>query len=224
MGDGFSEAQLREIANDIPGMISFFADRAGVPYSSRTYTQVLTARGIGQEMAGLAVLPESFGREVLADKRETWLSAHEVAHQWWGNMITCRDWTHFWLNEGFATFMVAAHKEHRFGREAYDQEISRIRARYERVRDAGKDRPLVFENWDRPTAEDRTIVYQKGAYVLHLLREELGDARFWRGIRDYTRQHYGRAVTTADFQSAMERAAGTSLESFFRRWVTGPHP
>ena len=224
LADGFSEAQLRQIMRDTPSMLDFFAGRAGVPYGGRIYTQVFTERGIGQEMAGLAVLPESYARDVLTDEHETWLAAHEAAHQWWGNMVTCRDWRHFWLNEGFATFMVAAHKEHRFGRQAYEQEIGRIRGRYERLRDAGKDRPLVFDNWDHPTADDRTIVYQKGAYVLHLLRQELGDEMFWRGIREYTRHHYGAAVTTADLQLAMEHAAGVSLAPFFAKWVNGPAP
>jgi aminopeptidase N len=222
LADGFSEPELRQVVRDTPSILDFFADRAGVPYGGRTYSQALTERGIGQEMAGLSVLPESYGREVLKDERQTGLAVHEAAHQWWGNMVTCRDWTHFWLNEGFATFMEAAYMEQRFGRKAYDHEIARIRSRYERVRDAGKDRPLVFDNWDRPTTDDRTIVYQKGAYVLHLLRQEIGDDKFWRGIREYTRRHYGTAVTTADLQAAMERASGGSLASFFTKWVTGP--
>ena len=77
LADGFSEAELRQIVRDTPSMLDFFADRAGVPYGGRSYTQVLTERGIGQEMAGMAVLPESYGRDVLKDERETWLGAHE---------------------------------------------------------------------------------------------------------------------------------------------------
>jgi aminopeptidase N len=173
-------------------------------------------------MSSFTALKEVYGKQLLDNEQDLWLGAHEFAHQWWGNMVTCRDWTHFWLNEGFATFMEAAYMEQRFGRKAYDHEIARIRSRYERVRDAGKDRPLVFDNWDRPTTDDRTIVYQKGAYVLHLLRQEIGDDKFWRAIREYTRRHYGTAVTTADLQAAMERASGGSLASFFTKWVTGP--
>jgi len=77
----------------------------------------------------------------------------------------------------------------------------------------------VFPDWNRPTGDDRAVVYQKGAYVLHLLRGQLGEPVFWRGLRAYTRANVGRAVTTADFQSAMERASGRSLEAFFRQWV-----
>jgi aminopeptidase N len=214
-----SDEEVRRIFRDTADMISFFESRAGVRYADETYTQVLAAGTVEQEMSGFTVMRESYGREVLADERSIWLGTHELAHQWWGNMVTCVDWTHFWLNEGMATFMAAAYKEHRFGKEAYLHEIERSRTRYERVRDAGKDRSLVFPDWSRPSAEDRTLVYHKGAYVLHLLRDELGDKAFWAGIRQYTRSYFGKSVTTADFQREMERASGTNLKGFFSRWV-----
>jgi aminopeptidase N len=115
--------------------------------------------------------------------------------------------------------MAAAFTEHRFGREAYLREIDRTRTRYEKVRDSGHDRPLVFPDWDRPTSDDRTLVYQKGAFVLHLLRETLGERDFWKGIGAYTRAHVGQSVTTQDFQMAMEEASGRRLDVFFARWV-----
>jgi len=115
--------------------------------------------------------------------------------------------------------MAAAYQERRFGRQEYLHEIAASRARYEKVRDDGHDRPLVFPDWDRPTADDRTLVYHKGAYVLHLLRELLGERAFWDGLRYYTRTYFGRSVTTADFQAAMERSSGRSLADFFDRWV-----
>jgi aminopeptidase N len=108
---------------------------------------------------------------VLADPHDVWLEAHEFAHQWWGNGVTCRDWNHFWLNEGLATFMADAYKEHRLGPAAYQTEIEVSGARYERVRAAGHDRTLVFPDWSHPSAEDRVLVDHKGADVLHLLRE-----------------------------------------------------
>ncbi len=133
--------------------------------------------------------------------------------------MTNVDWTHFWLNEGFAIFMAAAYREHRFGREVYLKDIERMKARYERARDAGHDRALVFPNWDHPTADDRAIVYQKGGYVLHLLREELGDDLFWRGIAAYTKAHMGQSVTTADFKQSMQAATGRNLGAFFAKWI-----
>ena len=155
----------------------------------------------------------------LADPFANSLLAHEFAHQWWGNLVTCQAWTHFWLNEGFATFMAAAYREHRFGRDVYVRDVADVRARYERVRDAGHDRSLVFQDWSRPTSDDRTPVYQKGGYVLHRLRELLGDDVFWSGIASYTARHAGGSVTTDDFRLAMEQASRRDLGAFFAEWV-----
>jgi len=210
---------LRAIFADSAAMLDFFQERAGFSYLGETYTQVLVADTIGQEMAGLSLMSEEYGRSMLQDAAASSLAAHEMAHQWWGNMITCVDWTHFWLNEGFATFMAAAWMEQRFGRDRYLAEIAAMRERYERVRDEGGDKSLVFPDWDRPTSADRTLVYQKGAYVLHLLREELGEDAFWAGVRLYTLRHLGRSVTTADFQRAMEESSGRDLSAFFGQWV-----
>jgi aminopeptidase N len=215
----YSEAEVRRIFRATPDMLDFFEDRAGVKYADKTYTQVLAAGGVEQEMSSFTALKESYGKEVLENEQDLWLAAHEFAHQWWGNMVTCRDWNHFWLNEGIATFIAAAYMEHRFGREVYLREIETYRANYEKVRAAGKDKPLVFPDWLHPTREDRILVYDKGAYVLHLLREEMGEANFWKGLRNFTRRHFGKSVVTNDFIAAMEEAHGKSLKPFFTKWV-----
>lgn len=219
LGEGLSPANLARALGDTPDMLAFFAEKAGVPYPGDRYTHVLVARTAGQEASGFAMLSDAYGKALLDTPPPLNLSAHEVAHQWWGNLVTCRDWTHFWLNEGFATFMAAAYDEHRFGRDAYLRAIENARTRYEQVRTAGGDRSLVFPSWDRPTANDRTLVYQKGAFVLHQLREMLGDRVFWDGLRRYTGAYAGRSVTTADFQRSMEQSSGRSLADFFSTWV-----
>ena len=219
LANGFSQPELRRVFTETSRMLKFFADKAGVPYPGDSYTQVLVPKTAGQEMAAFAVVSEEYGRALLADPSVVSLLAHELAHQWWGNMVTCRDWTHFWLNEGFATFMAAAYREHRFGREVYLQDVAAMRARYDRVRNAGHDRALVFPNWDAPTADDRTLVYQKGGYVLHLLREALGDELFWAGMQRYTQTHFGQSVTTDDFRRTIESSSGRDLTAFFAEWV-----
>ena len=219
VSEQYSEDDLRRIFRDTRDMLEFYQQKAGVSYDGRLYSQVLAAGGVEQEMSGFTALRETYGRELLANERAIWLGAHEFAHQWWGNMVTNRDWTHFWLNEGMASFMASAYKEHRFGRAEYLKDIEEYRLNYEKVRSAGKDRSLVFPDWNSPTREDRTLVYDKGAYVLHLLRQELGDQVFWRGIRQYTQKYFGKSVTTADFQNAMEQASKRSLKQFFDRWV-----
>ena len=219
LSDSYSDAELRSIFRETPGILAFFEERSGVRYRGDAYTQVLAAGSVEQEAGLFTLLGERYGRTLLDDPADVWLEAHEFSHQWWGNGVTCREWTHFWLNEGLATFMADAYKERRFGRAAYLKEIEASRARYERVRADGHDKALVFPDWEHPTVADRTIVYHKGAYVLHLLREQLGERRFWAGIRAYTRRYMGQSVTTPDFQRAMERATGANLGPFFRRWV-----
>jgi aminopeptidase N len=215
----FTDEEARRIFHDTPDMLEFFESRAGVRYADKTYSQVLAAGGVEQEMSSFTALNEAYGKGLLANERELWLGAHEFAHQWWGNMVTCRDWNHFWLNEGIATFMAAAYIEHRFGRDAYMREIETYRSNYEKVRAAGKDKSLVFPDWLHPTREDRTLVYDKGAYVMHLLRDEMGEQAFWTGLKMYTRRFFGKSVETSDFKAAMEEANGKSLDKFFDKWV-----
>ena len=214
-----SEAQMRQIFRDTPDMLAFFQAKSGVPYPFARYTEVLLQGYAGQEMAGMSVLGERHGQRVLADEKALWLGAHELAHTWWGNGVTNRAWTHFWLNEGITTFMTAAYIEHRFGREEYMKQIDGARTKYEAILAAGQDKPLVFPNWDKPSASDRSLVYDKGAYVVHLLRQHVGEAAFWAGLQAYTRKHWGQTAVTADFQAAMEQAHGQSLVPFFAKWV-----
>ena len=219
LATNYSEPEIRRIFRATPDMLDFFEARAGMKYADKTYTQVLAAGGVEQEMSSFTALKEAYGKEVLDNEQDLWLAAHEFAHQWWGNMVTCRDWNHFWLNEGIATFIAAAYLEHRFGRAVYLHEIETYRTNYEKVRAAGKDKSLIFPDWLHPTSEDRTLVYDKGAYVLHLLREEMGERAFWRGLQIFTRRHFGKSVVTSDFIAAMEEANGKSLHDFFAKWV-----
>ena len=223
-GERFSVGELETIFRETAPTLRFFEDRAGVKYGDTSYSQVLAGNGIGQEMSSFALIPENYGRSVLSNGDAGGLGVHELAHQWWGNLVTCSDWTEFWLNEGFATYMVAAYLEARSGRDAYLKQVELFRARFEKVKDAGHDRPLVFPDWKHPTADDRTIVYQKGAYFLHVLRESIGDRAFWAGVRDYTMKHAGGSVTSVDLQRAMEAASGRDLSSLFAEWVYPKRP
>lgn len=216
---GFTDDEARRIFRDSADMLEFYEEKAGVRYADKTYSQVLAAGGVEQEMSSFTALNETYGKGVLVNEKDLWLGAHEFAHQWWGNMVTCSDWNHFWLNEGIATFMAAAYMEHRFGRGVYLKEIESYRTSYEKIRAAGKDKSLVFPDWSHPTREDRSLVYDKGAYVMHLLREEMGDRAFWKGLQIFTRRYFGKSVVTADFEAAMQEANGHSLSKFFFKWI-----
>jgi aminopeptidase N len=202
--------------------LRFFAARTGKDYPARVYTQVFTHGSPMQENAGLTLLPEAYASGLRGQPDDLWLLAHELAHQWYAVGIPCRDWSDFWLNEGMATFLADAFLESRFGRERYQREIERSRAIYERLQGEGKDRPLSFHAWNTANEASGQIPYHKGAYVLDLLRRVVGDDAFWRGLQIYTRDNWNKPVTSREFQTAMEAAAGRSLDGFFGEWVYGP--
>jgi aminopeptidase N len=200
-------------------MLAFFTEKAGVAYPLPIYSQVLLMGPAAQEMAGFSTMGARYGTRVLADPQAIWLGAHEMAHQWWGNGVTNRSWRHFWLNEGIASFMTAAYLEHHLGKDAYTAQIEAARTKYIAIREAQQDKSLVFADWDAPTPVDRSLVYDKGALVLHELRAYMGENRFWAALQHYTRKHWGQSVETTDFQRAMEASSGMNLTGFFRLWV-----
>lgn len=215
----FTPQTLSQVFADTADMLAFYADKAGMAYPLPAYRQVLLMGPAAQEMAGFSVMGARYGTRALANPQSIWLGAHEAAHQWWGNGVTNRSWRHFWLNEGIATFMTAAYLEHRFGAEEYRDQIDAARTKYTALKGAGLDRSLVFPDWNAPTAADRSLVYDKGALVVHELRVLMGEDLFWKGLRHYTRAHWGQSVETSDFQRAMESSSGLDLQAFFMRWV-----
>ncbi len=214
----YSAKDVETIFDKTSDMMDFLEERSGIRYVQNSYSQILIGNHY-QEMAGLAVLKNSYGELVLKDTTETNLISHELAHQWWGNMITCENWNHFWLNEGFATFMSAAYNGHRFGQRKYDSDINSYFEVYNSIKNSGKDKPLVFTDWSNPSRDDRNLVYFKGAYVLHLLRTELGEEGFWNGIKYYSQKYFGKSVNTLDFQKSMEASSGKNLNAFFHEWI-----
>jgi aminopeptidase N len=212
-----NENELKRVFNETSNILKFFEQKSGIEYIQDSYSQILIGNNY-QEMSGLSVLSESYPTYVFKDSSEIHLTSHELAHQWWGNMITCEDFGHFWLNEAFAVYMSSAFSEHKFGKEKYQSDISIYKSIYDDLVERGKDRPLIFKEW-KSSRDNRNIVYYKGAYVLHLLREELGEEDFWKGIQSYSKRYFGKSVKTEDFKLAMEEATGSDLESFFDSWV-----
>lgn len=146
--------------------------------------------------------------------------AHELAHSWFGNLVTCRNWAELWLNEGFATYMEAAYREKMYGRKEYLRLIQEDV--YEHFYEE-KRRSLhhgLFNLLARP--DDSifdTTTYQKGGVVIHMLRETIGDKAFWKAVHAYLARHKFENVETPDLQNAMEEASGKNLDWFFGQWV-----
>jgi aminopeptidase N len=221
LGVDESAADLKKKFRDTGRMLRFFEAKAGVALPHNTYTQVLVPQSAAQELSTFSIVGKSQLDPILDNPEEDWVIAHELAHQWWGNLITCRDWSHFWLNEGLVVFMTAAYKEERWGRAAYDREMALARQRAAAAVEAGFDVPLAFAGEYPSLRIKRAIVYSKGALFLDVLREAMGDEKFWAGLRQYTQTHLGGTVESRDFQRAMERAHGKSLSALFEKWVFG---
>jgi aminopeptidase N len=218
---GLTKRDVQRMFRDMPAMLQFFQMVAGISLPHRTYRQVLVDEPAAQEVSQHAILGKRFLRPLLTNPREDWLPAHELAHQWWGNWITCKDWSHMWLNEGLVTFLVAAYKQRRWGNHAYQRELSLARKRYANAKRRGFDVPLSYTGRYPSLRIKRAIVYSKGALFFATLRTHLGERRFWRALREYTRQYRGKIVTSHDLQRAFESSTKTSLTSLFQTWVYG---
>src|SRR5262249_22991058 len=147
------------------------------------------------------------------------LIAHELAHQWWGDLLTCRDWSHLWLNEGFASYAEALWDEHSKGPDAYAYNMM------QKARGAiagGKTRPVVDRRYADPNAMFDSRAYPKGAWVLHMLRQRVGEEAFWKSVQRYGNEHRLKSVETADFRKTLERETGRDLERFFYDWTERP--
>jgi aminopeptidase N len=221
LSTGETLEHIQAMFGDTARMAAFFADKAGLPLPEGAYAQVLVDHRGDQEDVGLSMIQRGSITPILADPHEDWIVAHELAHQWWGNLLTCADWHELWLNEGLANFMVAAWKEQRWGRAAYDREVADGQSDWDKAKAGGLDRPLSWSGDYPSLADKRRIAYGKSVVFLDRLRSELGDAAFWAGLRAYTQANAGRSVTAHDLQRAMEKAAGRDLGPLFRTWVYG---
>ena len=222
LSDIADAAALRQRFAETGDMVRFMESRAGVALPAAPYGQLLVAGDEAQEAATYSVLGADSVPEHPGDPDADWAIAHELAHQWWGNLVTCATLDDFWLNEGIATFMTAAWKEHRHGRAAYDAEVDHARAAVEKARAKGFDKPLAWSGRYPTLGTRRAIQYSKGALFLDRLRATMGDAAFWKGLRLYTRAHAGGTATSRDFERAMEAAGGHDLHPLFAQWVYGP--
>jgi aminopeptidase N len=202
-------------------MLAYFESKAGVALPSKRYTQVLIEGSVAQEAATYATIGREELDPILTNKTEDWVIAHELAHQWWGNLVTCKSWEHFWLNEGITTFMTAAWKEHKHGRPAYDAELDLARKRVARATQLGFNKPLAFSGAYPSLSVRRAIHYSKGALFMDHLRTLLGEKAFWAGLKRFTRHHAGGVVESQDLQRAFEQASGRDLTAPFKEWVWG---
>jgi len=188
------------------------------PYEKLANVQSKTRFG-GMENASNIFYSEG---SVTGERRSEGLIAHEIAHQWFGNSASEKDWHHIWLSEGFATYFTQLWMEHTYGRDQLETGMAGLRDRVLAYADQNPDIPVVDERITNLMQLLSTNSYQKGGWTLHMLRREVGDDAFWRGIRDYYRTYRDSNALTRDFRAVMERASGRQLGAFFDQWIFQP--
>jgi aminopeptidase N len=213
-----------------PRMIDAFERRTGHAYPWDQYAQLVvwnfSAGGMENTSATTMYDTAILSPEGLADGDLDGLISHELAHQWFGDLITCKSWEHIWLNEGFATYFTSLWWEERDGRNGYD---AGVLGYFDRVialdkADAPYQAAMVSKDFRHPSDAFRKPAnpYPKGAAILHMLRMKLGDEVFFRALAAYVEKYKFRLVETNDFRRELEAVSGESLEQFFAQWCYRP--
>ena len=199
-------------------MLSFFIKNVG-PYGYKKLANVQSKTMFGGlENANTIFYNENY---ITGTRYYEETFAHEVAHQWFGNMATEKSFAHLWLSEGFATYMATLYMEYKYG-------PGRARA----ILIGDRDTVIDYARFsDLPVVDEKTTdymsllnvnSYQKGGWVLHMLRRQLGDSIFWKGIRNYYSIYAGKNADTHDLQVVFEKASGKNLSTFFKQWLYSP--
>ena len=176
------------------------------------------ATGGGMEAATALMYGEN---SVTGERSVRWRNViiHEIAHQWFGNAVTESEWDDVWLSEGFATYFTLLFREHAYGRDDFVEGLKQAAERVWAWYDESPDYRIVHDGLSDMRRVTSIATYQKGAWVLHMLRARLGDEAFWRGIQLYYARYLNVTATTDDFMRAMEEASGDDLRGFFDQWL-----
>lgn len=200
-----------------PSIMRFLEERIGISYPWEKYAQIFVNQFPlgGMENTSAVTLNEiyMFDARAALDFTSDDVIAHELAHQWWGDLVTCRDWTHLWLNEGFANYFGSLFKEQDKGRDEYQYEMMQQTKSILQTEEYRGRKPIV--SGDSYT----TNVYMKGSWVLSMLRTTLGESDFWKALGLYIRRHSFGNADTHDLQEAVKDATGRDIDWFFDQWL-----
>ena len=209
--------------------MDFFSRVTGRAYPYAKYSQAAVYGFMWEGMENISATTETV--DTLRDSRAALdgtsddLVAHELAHQWFGDLVTCRTWAHAWLNEGMATYFEALYQQHlaRLSGGTGDDELAwkldQSRVNYLREDRERYRRPLVTSRYVSPIRMFDAHTYDKGAWVLHMLHELVGEEGWWRGVRTYLARHAFGTVTSRDLETAFEDAAGVDVGPLFDQFV-----
>ena len=217
---GFEKGAAKVFAST-PDMISYFEKRLGVPFPWQKYDQIVVRDFVSGAMENTTA--SIFMEELLLDEREAldsewdYIIAHELFHQWFGDLVTAESWSNLTLNEAFANYSEYLWNEKRYGQDQADLKLVVEKEGYLAEADAEPKELIRFNYADAEDLFDAHS-YNKGGLVLHMLRRELGDAAFFKGLNLYLTQHAFQAVEAHDLRLAMERVSGRDLNWFFNQW------
>jgi aminopeptidase N len=200
-------------------ILPFFIKNVG-PYVFKKLANVESTTMFGG-MENASAIFYSDEISITGTRKSESLLTHEIAHQWFGDMATEADWSHLWLSEGFATYMTILYFENKYGADTAKYMLLQNRRT---VIDFARKRlhPVVDSSVTNYMELLNANSYQKGGWALHMLRRQLGDSLFWKGIRLYYSRFAGKNAITADLCKAMEDASGSNLQQFFHQWLFVP--
>jgi len=212
---------------DTKDMLAFFEQELDYPFPWEKYHQIVVRdfRWGGMENTSISTLSDRILQTADYETLRSSVSVvgHELAHQWFGDVVTCKDWSTLWLNEGFATYYDALYQEHLYGHEQFLYERFRVA---EGLTGEQNPRPVVFRKINADGYDQfGALSYQKGSWVLHMLRSELGPDLFRKVIQTYLKRYQFRNVVTENLVSVLEEVTGRSWDRFFDQWIYhGGHP
>ncbi len=221
------EAKARPTYGKTPGMIEFFNEIFGYDYPWQKYDQISVPLGGGAESTSATAMTQRImvGEEDEPDFSAIGIVSHELAHQWWGDLITLRSWGHAWMNESFGTYSDYLYHRHDRGDDEGAVNLQNKLAAYLREAKTRYIRPIVSDRYDKPEDMFDSHSYPKGALVLHMLRSILGDGIFFQTLHHFLHRYAFDAVDTADFIRSVKTVTGQNLDWFFDQWLFKPgHP
>ena len=200
-----------------PDIVKFFSGYIGAfPYEKLANVQSTTSFG-GMENASCIFYSE---RSVTGNRKWEDVLAHEIAHQWFGDMASEKSFAHLWLSEGFATYFTDMYIEHKYGKDSATKRLQKERK--EAIEFATYSSHSVVDSTSSLMSLLNANSYQKGAWVLHMLRNEVGDSVFHKTIQTYYQQYKGSNADTRDFEAVAEKVSGKELKWFFDQWLYQP--
>jgi len=215
------DAGFYDFAEPTKEVLKFYSDYIG-PFSYEKLANIQSNSVSGGMEAASAILYSD--KSVVGDRNERWRNVviHEIAHQWFGNAVTEYDWDDIWLSEGFATYFTLLFIEHQYGREDFIMGLKSSQKRVDIFYDKNPNYRIVHDNLKDMKNVTSSQTYQKGSWILHMLRGVLGTETFWKGIRIYYNKYRDLNVTTDDFKRVMESVSNKDLSLFFEQWLYKP--